>query len=288
MHTKALPYIFLLSLFWGTNIVASRFGIGEFDPYFFITLRLTIATVFFAAFLLLKQRAVPRGKILWQKALLSGVIGVAVPMSTFILSLQYQSSGVTSIYVTMAPVLIVIAAHFFLPDEQLTRNKILGVVLALLGSLFLALRGESGLANVSRANPLGFGLIMVGLVSETINTIYVRLRMKELDPIQVTSIRLLAGAVVTLGFTLTLGDISFTGITRAGYFSLGVCSFNRCFGWAIFGVLCTAAVWCDCVFLNVISHSDCGNDMWCVGARRNYYVADGAGCADGWWGTIFD
>ena len=33
MHTKAFPYIILLSLFWGTNIVASRFGVGEFDPY---------------------------------------------------------------------------------------------------------------------------------------------------------------------------------------------------------------------------------------------------------------
>ena len=47
MHTKAFPYIGLLSLFWGTNIVASRFGIGEFDPYLFIALRLAIATVAF-------------------------------------------------------------------------------------------------------------------------------------------------------------------------------------------------------------------------------------------------
>lgn len=220
MHTKAFPYLILLSLFWGTNIVASRFGIGEFDPYFFIALRLAIATLFFSTFLLFKQRALPRGRELWQKSVLSGVLGVAIPMSTFILSLQFQSSGVTSIYVTMAPVLIAIAAHFFLPDERVTRNKALGIGLAMAGSLFLALRGESGLSSVGRANPLGFVLVMAGLISEAINTVYVRLHMKALDPIQVTAIRLLTAALITMGTTLAFGNISLVGITAAGYFSL--------------------------------------------------------------------
>ena len=59
MHTKAFPYIILLSIFWGTNIVASRFGIGEFNPYLFIVLRLAIATLFFIPFLFLTGKGLP-------------------------------------------------------------------------------------------------------------------------------------------------------------------------------------------------------------------------------------
>jgi len=224
MHTKSFPYIGMLSLFWGTNIVASRFGIGEFDPLFFIALRLTIATLFFVPFLFLTGRRLPRETAVWRSAAISGILGVSIPMSTFILSLQYQSSGVTSIFVTLAPVMIVIAAHLFLPDEKLTRNKGLGVALALVGTLFLALRGESGLADVGRANPLGFGLVLIGLTSETANTVFVRRRMMGMDPMIVTGIRLGVGAIVLTVISLFVADLSLAAITPAGYFSLGYAS----------------------------------------------------------------
>ena len=220
MHTKAFPYIILLSLFWGTNIVASRFGIGEFNPYLFIVLRLSIATLFFIPFLFLTGKGLPRDRSVWAHAALSGFLGVSIPMTSFILSLQYQSSGVASIYVTAAPAIIVVVAHFFLPDEKLTRLKGLGVLLALAGSLFLVLSGESGLADVSRANPLGFILVITGLIVESGNTVLVRRRMQAMDGQQVTAIRLLTAAIIVLILALFVGEFDFSRVTAAGYFSL--------------------------------------------------------------------
>ena len=220
MHTKALPYVGLLSLFWGTNVVASRFGIDQFDPFAFIALRLSIATSFFALIFLLQHRTWPRDIVVWRHAAVSGVIGVSIPMTMFILSLQYQSSGMASIFVTLTPAMMVIAAHLLLPDERMSRNKGLGVMLALSGSLFLALRGESGLADVGRASPLGFGLVLSGLISEVANAMFVRRRMRAMDPIQVTGIRLLAGALVTGTVALLVSDFSWGDVTAAGYFSL--------------------------------------------------------------------
>ena len=220
MHTKALPYVALLSLFWGTNIVASRFGIDEFDPYTFIALRLSIATFFFVLIFMLQRRAWPRDPNLWRHAAFSGVIGVSIPMTMFILSLQYQSSGVTSMFVTTTPALMVIAAHLFLPDEKMTRNKAAGVFLALSGSLFLVLRGESGLVDVGRASSLGFLLIMVGLSSEVTNAIFVRRRMQGMDPTAVTGIRLLVGALITMIVALWVGDFAWGDVSATGWLSL--------------------------------------------------------------------
>lgn len=225
MHTKAFPYIVLLGFLWGSNIVAGRFGISEFNPYFFLGLRLSIASLAFLAVFLLRNGRFPKEPTIWRHAMLSGVLGVAIPMSTFILSLQYHSSGVASIYVTTAPALIAIAAHYFLPDERLNWNKGFGVSLALAGSISLALLGESGLEGVSRANPLGAILIMTGLCTETVNTIFVRKRMTKMDPMQVTTIRLLTGAVCVTIFSLIVGEFTFEGVTPAGYFSLFYAAF---------------------------------------------------------------
>jgi drug/metabolite transporter (DMT)-like permease len=220
MHTKALPFVGLLSLFWGTNIVASRFGIDDFDPYVFIALRLAIATSFFVLIFLWQKRVWPTDPNLWRHAAFSGIIGVTIPMTLFILSLQYQSSGVTSIFVTTTPALMVVAAHLFLPDERMTRNKAAGVILALSGSLFLVLRGESGLVDVGRASSLGFVLIMIGLSSDVANAIFVRRRMRDMDPVSVTGIRLLVGTIMTFGLALLVGDFSWGDVTTTGYLSL--------------------------------------------------------------------
>ena len=220
MHTKALPYVVLLSLFWGTNAVASRFGVGQFDPFLFILLRLAIATLFFVPTLMWQQGGFPTDRSLLKKAALSGLIGVAIPFPTFIYSLQYQSTGIATLYVTLFPVMVAIGAHFFLPDEKMTRYKFVGVILALCGTLFLAVRGESGLADVGRASPLGFILVTTGLLFETINTMFVRRKMKKTDPMQVTAIRLLTASIVLFFVTFAVGDFSLAAVNTAGYLSL--------------------------------------------------------------------
>ena len=51
----AAPWVSLLDD--RAKIVASRFGIGEFDPYLFIALRLIIATIFSRSFMALPRNA---------------------------------------------------------------------------------------------------------------------------------------------------------------------------------------------------------------------------------------
>ncbi|MEM7032136.1 MAG: DMT family transporter, partial [Chloroflexota bacterium] len=220
MHTKAFPYIGLLSLFWGTNIVVSRFGIGEFDPYWFIAIRLSVAVFFFGLIFVIQRQPWPTDRQVWQYASLSGIIGVAIPISLFILSLQYQSSGITSIFVTTGPALMVIVAHFVLPDEKMTQNKAVGVILALSGSLFLVLRGENGLTDTGDASLLGFILITCALCSEVSNTMLVRLRMRDMDIKAVTGIRLLVGASITVVVAFIVSDFSLSDVTVAGYVSV--------------------------------------------------------------------
>ena len=221
MQTQALPYVALLGTLWGVNLVVSRFGIGQFDPVLFAGLRVGLAASGYAAiYALSRERQWPRNGRLWQRAIILGIIGTAVPMVSIISSLQYQSSGVTAVFITTAPAYIVLAAHFFLPDEPLNWPKGAGVLLALIGALVIVISGENGLPDVSETNPLGYGLIALALTGETFGAIFIRRYMRDFDAVEVTSVRLLTAAAVLMPLALLWRGFDLSRVDGQGVLSL--------------------------------------------------------------------
>jgi drug/metabolite transporter (DMT)-like permease len=221
MSIKSFPFILLLGSLWGSTLVVSRFGIGQFDPVVFVGLRLVIGTAAFVLFYAFStSRRWSRDKKVWRHALVLGVFGTALPMSTLISSLQFQSSGVTSVLVTTAPAIIVVMAHISLPDERLNRYKSAGVLLALAGALLIVARGETGLADVTQANPVGYLLVFIGLVAEGIMAMHVRNNMRGMDAFDVTSIRLLAATSIVLPVAIIWRGVDLSQVTGMGVLSL--------------------------------------------------------------------
>jgi drug/metabolite transporter (DMT)-like permease len=141
-------------------------------------------------------------------------------MTAIVTSLQFQSSGVTAMLITVNPAITVLMAHFFLVDEPLTRRKSLGVLLALTGALVLAIQGESGLADGSQANPLGYILVLLAMVSASGTTIYARKYMRDLDSFDVASVRMWVAALFVFPLSLLLIGIDLSQVTVAGYGAL--------------------------------------------------------------------
>jgi drug/metabolite transporter (DMT)-like permease len=119
-------------------------------------------------------------------------------MTLVVWSLQYLSSGVSSVLVTVVPALTVVLAHFFLPEECLNPRKALGVVLAFAGALGLTLRGETGLVDVTQADPLGYVLIFIAVLAASCMIIYARRYIRGYDTFDVTSIQIISSTVFIL------------------------------------------------------------------------------------------
>ncbi|HSO27095.1 MAG TPA: DMT family transporter, partial [Anaerolineales bacterium] len=175
MDHKAFPYLSLLGVLFGTSLVASRFSVGQFPPEMYIGLRLLLAGLGFAAWYTFRLggRAWPRSPAVWKHGAVIGLIGSAIPMVAITTALQHQSSGLTSILLTAEPALTITLAHFLLPDERLNGRKIAGVLLAMGGAVLLIALGESGLPNIRQASPLGYGLILLAMLSGSGMSIYV-------------------------------------------------------------------------------------------------------------------
>ena len=222
MDSLAILYIVMQGGLFGTTLIASRFGVGQFDPTTFIGLRLLLASLGHAAVYLFsrQQRHWPTDANLWREATMLGILGTALPTTCIVSSLQYLSAGVASILLTTGPAVTLLIAHFFLADELLTRRKSLGVTLALGGALLLAVRGETGLTDITQANPLGYGLMAVAIIAGGAMSVYARKRMINLDAFDVASIRMFTATLVILPLSVVWAGLDLSRVNGQGYFSL--------------------------------------------------------------------
>jgi drug/metabolite transporter (DMT)-like permease len=216
-NVKALPYIILLGFLFGTNMVAARFSLGQFDPNTFNSFRLIIVTICFVLIYAANpQKQWARDRRLWLNAGLWGIIGLAFPMTAFITSLKYLSSGVASLLVTLNAPATVLMAQVFLADEQLTKRKIIGILVAFSGAALILIRGESGLVEFGRADWRGYTLVGAGILGAAGGLIYARRFLQGSDNIDVVAIRMVASALVLIPYTFLMGGFDLSNIRTSG------------------------------------------------------------------------
>jgi len=221
----SLPYVILLGLLYGTTLVVSRFSVGQFHPTTYISFRFILAGLGHAAIYALdRRRKWPTNLRLWRHAAVLGVVGTAVPMTGIVSSLQYQSTGITSLLLTTNPALTVLWAHLFLDDEKLTRQKSLGIMLALGGAALLAIKGESGLSDIDRANPVGYALVLIAMFTSSGMTIYARKYMIDLNAFDVASIRMFVAAILVMPLSAVFVGVDLSAVNNQGYLALGYAS----------------------------------------------------------------
>ena len=221
MNIAALPYVALLAFFFGSSLVVSRFSVGQFEPATYIGIRMIISSALaLSVYALATGRRLPRDPELWKRASLLGVFGTAVPMTCVVTSLQYQSSGVTSLLLATVPALTVCLAHFVLPDELLNRRKAFGVTLALGGALLLAISGEDGLPDVTDAVPTGYLFVGIAMVFSALMIIYARKYLRGYDAYDVGSVRIFTTALAVMPFSLLTVGFDVSAVDGAGVLAL--------------------------------------------------------------------
>jgi len=214
--------VLVTGLALGTILVVARFGIEQIHPVTFVATRLGVASSAFLSVYLLdhRHRPWPRNPHLWKHATVLAILGPVISMTATMTSLQYLSSGLTSILITTGPALTVLLAHVFLKDEKLNMRRSSGVILALSGALLLVVRGENGLPDLGNSDPMGYVLIALALLSGAIQTIYTRIYMRPFSSFDVASVHIFVAAIVMIVLAYLLDGFDLHGISRQGYVSL--------------------------------------------------------------------
>lgn len=219
MKWLELVLVLLAGLALGSNMVIVRMGIGEFPPMTFTLLRFLITLAAFGVTLVVMRRKLPRRRRVWFDIMVAGVTNTAVPVIVFTYALQHISSGVLGVLMALYPLLTAVLAHFFFSDhERLTLVRLVGLGLALSGSLVIVMTGTTGLG--AEGSPLGYVLALIGVVMGAVSVIYMRKRLADQDPIVVTGGQVLFSTPLVVPFVFTEPRIDLAAIPAVGWFAL--------------------------------------------------------------------
>lgn len=219
MSLKALPFVALNGFLFGSTLVASRFSVGQYAPLTYIALRLVIASSAHLLIYALTTRAFPRNRRLWFHAAMLGVFGTAVNLVCIVSSLQYQSSGLTSILITTSPAVTTFIAALVLPKERINALQWLGIGISLAGAILLTVSGQNGLPDVP-TDPRGYLLVGIAVISGSVMTVYTRVYLAQEDSIDTASIRMFTAALVVIPLSLLLDGFDMSGVDVMGYGAL--------------------------------------------------------------------
>lgn len=131
-----------LALLWGNSFLFIKIAVAAVPPPWIVTLRMTLgACLLFAIAAFRRSSGRLDRQALWNLALI-GALGGALPWLGQAWAQQYLDSGLVAVLNACTPVTTLLLAVSF-RQERLYRNRVLGLSLAVLGSL-VVVGGEVG------------------------------------------------------------------------------------------------------------------------------------------------
>ena len=157
--------LLFLSALWGWSFPLIKLGVATLPPLWVASGRIALGGIALLTYMLIRGTRLPRGRAVWMRLAYMGIVGNILPFGLISWGEVRVPSGVAAILMAMVPMMVVVVAHFRLPDEPLTLGKTVGVVLGIVGTLVLI--GPSALGDLGS----GFGSSFAGEVAILLATV---------------------------------------------------------------------------------------------------------------------
>jgi drug/metabolite transporter (DMT)-like permease len=180
----------VLCLIWGSTWLFIKLGLSDLPPFTFAAIRFVIASAILFAIVAVRRLPLPRTRADWLLLATTGVLSFSLNYGLVFWGEQYVSSGLAALLQATIPAFGLLIAHFYLPNEQLTPVKIVGVVMGVAGvgvifSNQLSVAGPRSLA--------GCAALIVGSACAAYANVLVKARGANLNP------AILAGGQMVFG-----------------------------------------------------------------------------------------
>lgn len=196
--------LLLTMALWGGTFIAGRLVVQEMGPFVAAFCRFAVATVSLVALTYAVEGSLPRPpRHLWLSLGLLGLTGIFAYNVFFFSGLQTVEAGRAALIIALNPMAIALGSVIFL-KEPLSRTKLLGIGLSLVGAAFV----------ISGGNPLGLLrgdigrgeiLILGCVVSWMSYTLLGKAVMRELSPFAATTYACGSGSLLLLGPAVATG-----------------------------------------------------------------------------------
>ena len=146
-YTTNWILLMLLSAIWGGAFTLNKFALEAYSPEVLVTGRLLIASIVLLGFVLIVFKKINIDLSNWRYYFFMSIVGIVAPF----LLISYGQIGINSslagILMSTMPISTLILSHFFLDDENMTKKKLIGFLVAFTGIIILIMPDKNIIEN---------------------------------------------------------------------------------------------------------------------------------------------
>lgn len=124
-----------LALIWGASFLFIKVSLEGLSPTQVVLGRLVLGFLALVAILVWTRQRLPAGVRIWGHLTVVAILLCVAPFLLFAWAEEHVSSGLASIYNATTPLMTMLVALAVLPDEQLTRPRLAGLLTGFAGVL---------------------------------------------------------------------------------------------------------------------------------------------------------
>lgn len=129
--------LILLSIVWGGSFFFVGVAVEALPPLTIVTLRVSLATIALLAVVYFTGLKMPTNPKIWTAFIFMGILNNVIPFTLIVWGQTYIASGLASILNATTPLFTILAAHLLTEDENMTKPKIVGVIIGIVGVVIM-------------------------------------------------------------------------------------------------------------------------------------------------------
>ena len=124
----------VLGFLWGSSYLFIKIGVDAgLQPFTLVSLRLLIGFALLAVVVGVAREALPRETRMYGHLVMLGLFSVALPFSLITWAEQSVDSSLAAVLTGAVPLFVIPFAALFLPAERITVNRLIGILIGLVG-----------------------------------------------------------------------------------------------------------------------------------------------------------
>ena len=191
MNVQGAALAVLLCLLFGSNALPIKIVLFWMPPIALAAVRFTVSILVIYTYSRIVGIELNIEKGGWRHVCILGCI-FGLQFSLLHIGLDNTSVSHGAILMNTQPFNVAILAHFFLFDDRLTLRKIVGILLAFIGVVFLFSRSETG----GSQTLVGDTIMIVVAFLWASQTVYIKKHLEHWNPITVVLVPMVIGVYV--------------------------------------------------------------------------------------------
>lgn len=169
----------LLCCIWGSTWLFIKIGLADLPPFTFAGIRFVIGSLVLVSLVAIRGIAWPRTRRDWTLIAVTGFLAFTLNYGLIFWGEQHISSGLAALLQSTIPAFGLVIAHFYLPSERMTIQKVGGVLLGILG---VAIVFSHQLAIAGRLALMGSIALVLSAAFVAYANVLVKARGRGIDP----------------------------------------------------------------------------------------------------------